>query len=173
MTRSCRAERSAPTRERDVKGQDKGIFKDVQFYPILNFGHFWATLFSRCFYSIMNFGHFCPPPSPLTFHNVINDGQSIFWELRGDHRKEAQEGTKQYSPCFLVKTSPAEGRRRFHKNTAYARLGCLGCSGCLGCLGCSGCLGCLGCSGCLGCLVCFGCLWCLGVFRVFKVFGGV
>ena len=28
---------------------------------------------------------------------------------------------KQYSPCFLVKTSPAEGPRRFHKNTAYAR----------------------------------------------------
>ena len=32
---------------------------------------------------------------------------------------------------FLVNTSPAEGRRRFHKNTAYARLevwvfGCLG-----------------------------------------------
>ena len=29
---------------------------------------------------------------------------------------------KQHSPCFLVKTS-AGGRRRFHKNTAYARLG--------------------------------------------------
>ena len=27
---------------------------------------------------------------------------------------------KQHSPCFLVKTSPADGRRRFHKNTAYA-----------------------------------------------------
>ena len=35
-----------------------GIFKDVRFYPILNFGHFWAPLFSRCFYPIMNFGHF-------------------------------------------------------------------------------------------------------------------
>ena len=37
-----------------------GIFKDVRFYSILNFGHFWA------------------PPSPLTFHKINNDGQSIF-----------------------------------------------------------------------------------------------
>ena len=41
-----------------------GIFKDVRFYPILNFGLFWAPLFSRCFYPIMNFGHFwAPSPS--------------------------------------------------------------------------------------------------------------
>ena len=39
-----------------------GIFKDVRFYPILNFGHIWAPLFSRCFYPIMNFGHFWAPP---------------------------------------------------------------------------------------------------------------
>ena len=39
-----------------------GIFKDVRFYPILNFGHFWAPLFSRCFYPIVNFGHFWAPP---------------------------------------------------------------------------------------------------------------
>ena len=39
-----------------------GIFKDVRFYPILNFGLFWAPLFSRCFYPIMNFGHFWTPP---------------------------------------------------------------------------------------------------------------
>ena len=40
-----------------------GIFKDVRFHPILNFGLFWAPLFSRCFYPIMNFGHFWAPPS--------------------------------------------------------------------------------------------------------------
>ena len=39
-----------------------GIFKDVRFYPILNFGLFWAPLFSRCFYPIMNFGHFWALP---------------------------------------------------------------------------------------------------------------
>ena len=39
-----------------------GIFKDVRFYPILNFGLFWAPLFSRCFYPIMNFGHFWASP---------------------------------------------------------------------------------------------------------------
>ena len=35
-----------------------GIFKDVRFYPILNFGHFWAPLFSQCFDPIINVGHF-------------------------------------------------------------------------------------------------------------------
>ena len=30
--------------------------------------------------------------------------------------------SNQYSPCFLVKTSPTD-QRRIHKNTAYARLG--------------------------------------------------
>ena len=34
------------------------MFKDVRFCPILNFGLFWAPLFSRCFYPILNFGHF-------------------------------------------------------------------------------------------------------------------
>ena len=52
----------------------QGIFKDVRFYPMLNFGHFGAPLFSLCFYTIMNFGHFWAPSSPLTFHNVKNHG---------------------------------------------------------------------------------------------------
>ena len=38
-----------------------GIFQDVRFYPILNFGHFWAPLFSRCFFPMMNLGHFWAP----------------------------------------------------------------------------------------------------------------
>ena len=32
-------------------GQRRGIFNDVRFYPILNFGHFWTPLFSRCFFT--------------------------------------------------------------------------------------------------------------------------
>ena len=54
---------------RELKGKSDGhshaipgIFKDVRFYPILNFGLFWAPLFSRCFHPIMNFGHFWAPP---------------------------------------------------------------------------------------------------------------
>ena len=46
----------------DTSKSPLGIFKDVRFYPILNFGHFWPTLFSRCFYPIMNFRHFWAPP---------------------------------------------------------------------------------------------------------------
>ena len=38
--------------------QCDGSFKDVRFYPILNFGLFWASLFSMFFTPIMNFGHF-------------------------------------------------------------------------------------------------------------------
>ena len=37
--------------------QNWNIFKDVRFYPTLNFGNFWAPLFSRCVHPIMNFGH--------------------------------------------------------------------------------------------------------------------
>ena len=49
------------------------MFKDVGFYPMMNFGHFW-------------------PPSPLTFHNVKNHG--------GGAQKESQKelpGTKNKS----------------------------------------------------------------------------
>ena len=48
-----------------------------------------------------------------------------------ERKQQRKTLDKQYGPCFLVKTSPAEGRRRFHKNTAYARLGVLvfGCFG--------------------------------------------
>ena len=48
----------------------------------------------------------------------------FFGKWRGDGKPPKQEGqqrTKQHSPHFLVKTSPAENRRRFHKYTAYAR----------------------------------------------------
>ena len=45
-------------------------------------------------------------------------------ERQKENNKERHwEREKQYGPCLLVKTSPAEGWRRFHKNTAYARLG--------------------------------------------------
>ena len=47
-------------------------------------------------------------------------------------KKDTGGGTNKKSPCFLVKMSPAEGRRRFHKNTAYARLGVDGVQGGLG-----------------------------------------
>ena len=43
-------------------GGEIGLFKDVRFIPMLNFGHFWAPLFSRCFYPTMNSGHFWAPP---------------------------------------------------------------------------------------------------------------
>ena len=33
--------------------------------------------------------------------------------------KDTGSGKKQYSQCYLVKTSPTEGWRRFQKNTAY------------------------------------------------------
>ena len=39
------------------------------------------------------------------------------------NKKHIGGGTNNIVRVFLVKTSPAEGRRRFHKNTAYARLG--------------------------------------------------
>ena len=56
---------------------DFGIFKDVRFYPILNFGHFLAPLFSRCFYPIMNFGHFWALPffKMSGFYPTRNFGQ--------------------------------------------------------------------------------------------------
>ena len=59
--------------------RNSGIFKDVRFYPILNFGHFWAPLFSRCFYPIMNFGHFWALPffKMSGFYPTRNFGQ--FW----------------------------------------------------------------------------------------------
>ena len=92
----------------------------------MNFGHFWASL----------------PSSPLTFHNVTNPWRQ--GELSGneeqkkpkkttqdkqkENNKERHWRDKQYSPYFGVKTSLAEGRRRFHKNTAHAVLvfRCLG-----------------------------------------------
>ena len=47
-----------------------------------------------------------------------------FWVFLGPLAIDLPQcGTNQYRPCFLVKTSPAEGRRRFHKNTACVRLG--------------------------------------------------
>ena len=86
-----------------------------------------------------------PLPSPLIFHNVKNHGgggaegepgRIARNEEQKKQRKQHKtnrnktkmkdtdwERDKQCSPCFLVKTSPAEGRRRSHKNTAYARFG--------------------------------------------------
>ena len=90
------------------------------------------------------------PPSLLTFHNVNNHGGgSAEGELGGIARNEERKKTKKTthrgkprqteikttkkdigggtinieSVFFLVKTSQAEGWRRFHKNTAHARSG--------------------------------------------------
>ena len=125
-----------------------GIFKYVQVLPHIECWPFWGPLFSRCCYPITNFGHFWAPSSPLTFHKVKNHGGgSAEGEPGGIARNEEQkktkkttqrktktnryETTKKDTGCgtnnivrdFLVRTSPAEGWRRFHKNTAYARLG--------------------------------------------------
>ena len=67
-----------------------GIFKDVQFFPILHFGHFWAPLFSQCFYTIMNFSHFWAP-SPLTFHNVNNHGGKENCQGKKNKRKQRKQ----------------------------------------------------------------------------------
>ena len=89
-----------------------GGFEQVRFLLPYDILFFLAPLFP-CFLGVFtpyDILVFFLGPWPLTFHNVKNDGPHVFlW-------------TKQYSPCFLVKTSKAEGRRRFHKNTAYARL---------------------------------------------------
>ena len=53
-----------------------GIFKDVRFYPIMNFGHFWA------------------PPRLWPSTKSITMVNRFFWEAEGDHRKEGQEGTE-------------------------------------------------------------------------------
>ena len=45
-------ERAIVRRMEDYFAKGKcGIFKDVRFYPILNFGHFWAPSFSECFFA--------------------------------------------------------------------------------------------------------------------------
>ena len=68
-----------------------GIFKDVRFYTILNFGHFWA-------------------PSPLTFtmsRTMVN-------------RFFGQEGTKQYGPCFFLETSLSHGTQQWSTEPSIA-----------------------------------------------------
>ena len=65
--------------------------KDV-FHTMLNCGHFWASLFSRCFHPIMNFGHFWPL-SPLTFHNVKNHGGV---RAEGEGRIAGERRTKEH-----------------------------------------------------------------------------
>ena len=49
------------------------------------------------------------------------------WAEKNNKTNDKQNKKGNKTPFFLVKTSPA-GRRRFHKNTAYACLGfwCLG-----------------------------------------------
>ena len=59
-----------------------GIFKDVRFYPILNFGLFWAPLFSRCFYPLVNFAIFGPPLSLLQDVRVLPHPK-FFWPILG------------------------------------------------------------------------------------------
>ena len=68
---------------------------------------------------------------------------------RGDHQKEGQEGTKQYSPCFCENVASRRPATFSHKH-GLCLFWCLGFLGCLGCLGCLVCLVCLGCLGCFG-----------------------
>ena len=97
-----------------------GTFKDVRFYPVMNFGHFWA---------------------PFTF-DLPQCQEQWRWGRRRRARRNCQkrketihrgkprqterkqqhgERDKQHS-VFLVNMLPAKGRR-FHKNTACARQG--------------------------------------------------
>ena len=119
-----------------------GKFKDVRFQPIVNFGHFWAPLFSLCFQPIMNFGHFgaslafdlpqCQEPWKWGRRVRVRkncQGAKNKRKQRKQHMEENQDKQKQNnkerhwvrdkqkSPCFFF------GQRRFHKNTAHARLG--------------------------------------------------
>ena len=104
-----------PRRPRSRRG---GIFEDVQFYPMLHFGHFWAPLFSRCFLPHNDFWPFLGLPSPLTFHNVNNHGGSENCQGTKNKRKQRKQhktnrkkttkkdtgGTNKKVRVFLVKT---------------------------------------------------------------------
>ena len=87
-----------------------GIFKDVRFYHILNFGLFWATLFSRCFYPIMNFGHFWADPHFLSCekhfflaeeeaHNLEFLPHPKFWPFFGRPLKEVLDFFQIFGPA--------------------------------------------------------------------------
>ena len=71
----------------------RGIFEDVQFYPI-EFGPFWGLLIFSMFLHHHEFSPF-GPPSPLTFHNVKNHGGGVAeGEPGGIAKNEEQKKTK-------------------------------------------------------------------------------
>ena len=90
-------------------------FLDV-FYPIMNFGHFGASLA----FDLPE----CQEPwrqGELTGNGTKNKrkqhrGKPRQTEIK-QQRKTLGAGQKQYSPCFFGENVV------FHKNTAYARLG--------------------------------------------------
>ena len=51
-----------------------GTFKDVRFFPMLNFGHFLGPLIFSMFSPHHEFWPFLGLSSPSTFHNVKNHG---------------------------------------------------------------------------------------------------
>ena len=113
-----------------------GIFKDAQFHPILDFGHFGVSLIFSMFLPHNEFWPFFGPPSHLTFFHIVKnhgggaqkESQEELSETknrrkrRKQHMEENQNKQKennkerhsgrgrQCSPCFLVKTSPTAGR---------------------------------------------------------------
>ena len=75
------------------------------FYPARNFGQFWADpIFSAVRGTFL----------------AEEEAQNLATRILAIFGPPSQRCLAGY---LLVKTSPAEGRRRFHKNTAYARLG--------------------------------------------------
>ena len=103
------------------------------FYSIMNFGHFWADpIFSAVRITFL---------AEEKAKNLEFLHHPKFWPFLGRPLKDVLEFSnfwagfvathsvhcllcltttkedKQKSPCFLVKTSPAEGRRRFHQKT--------------------------------------------------------
>ena len=98
------------------------------FCPILNFGHFGPSSLA---FDLPQ----CNEPwrqEELPGNEEQKKTKKTTQDKQKENNKERHWGRdKQYSPCFLVETSLAEGKRRFRKSTADARSGvqvftCLG-----------------------------------------------
>ena len=113
----------------------EGIFEQVRFYPIMNFG---PLLGPPVFSMLLPYNECWPflvPPSPWTFHNVNNDGDGAHRtkktkKCENKQKKKKKEkkkrnkternknqdnwgGTNNIVRDFLVRTSPAEGSATF------------------------------------------------------------
>ena len=108
------------------------MFQDVRFYPILNFGQFLADLhFFSCYEEDAQNLEFLPHPKLAIFGPpsqrcpAAPSPHSVHCPLVSSYRNKTTRkdtGGNNMIRVFLVKTSPAEGRRRLHKNTACAGL---------------------------------------------------